>query len=177
MRQVYVLILGFVIGLVGCENQSTSVDQADKVDSSAVSSITPKAIKAKEDAKQINWTNLANVTFKEKYFEDIQELLLFPYFSPEVKALDKQTIVISGYIIPVQPGRYVLSANPFASCFFCGNAGPESVMELELREPELIFYTDDFRSFQGRLRLNDTDVDKMNYIMEEAVVVESGEDS
>lgn len=78
MRQVYVLILGFVIGLAGCESQSTSVNQSETVDSSAVASITPKAIKAKENAKQINWTDLANVTFKEKYFEDIQELLLFP---------------------------------------------------------------------------------------------------
>ncbi|MCB0847224.1 MAG: DUF3299 domain-containing protein, partial [Bacteroidetes bacterium] len=63
---------------------------------------------------------------------------------------------------------YALSANPFASCFFCGNAGPESVMDLELTSYDKVYFTDDYVTFQGKLILNDSDLNKMCYVLEEA---------
>ncbi|RMG66740.1 MAG: DUF3299 domain-containing protein [Bacteroidetes bacterium] len=122
------------------------------------------------DLQDLSWQQLQDVTFEDRYYEDIEEYLLFPAFGDSVKALAGQPVKIAGYVLPVEPGRYVLSANPFSSCFFCGGAGPESVMELELRDTTLLFYTDEWRTFQGRLQLNDSNVDKLNYILEEAEV-------
>lgn len=125
---------------------------------------------------RLTWEDLQDVKFEEKYYEEAQQLLLFPSFGDSIKAKEGESWVISGYVIPVSPGDqdtpplYVLSANPFSACFFCGNAGPESVVELELEDPYVLYGTDEFRSFQGILRLNDSNIDRLNYILEGAVL-------
>ncbi len=124
---------------------------------------------------RITWERLKDVKFEEKMYEELGQYLLFPTFGPTVKSLEGSEILISGYVIPIdsggegRPPRYVLSSNPFSSCFFCGNAGPESVMELELTDHDQLYATDEFRSFQGTFRLNDSDVDRLNYLLENAV--------
>ena len=83
--------------------------------------------------------------------------------------MDGKLVEIKGYIIPidVESGFYVLSANPFASCFFCGNAGPESVMELQFDgKLKKTYTTDEIATFQGRLKLNWDDLEHCNYILQ-----------
>lgn len=127
-------------------------------------------------AIQISWADLSQVSFSEKYFEEVGGNLLFPSFSDHIKSFRGKKVYISGYVIPIEPpspdnpARYVLSANPFSSCFFCGNAGPESVMEIELKDKDQLFYTDDFYTFVGTFSLNDSDINKLNYIMQDAAV-------
>jgi hypothetical protein len=123
------------------------------------------------DYLPLTWEQLADVKFKEKYYEDVDEWLWFPSFGPQVQAKTGKPVYISGYVIPVQPGYYVLSKNSFESCFFCGGAGPESVMELELVDPKQMFANDEYRTFKGTLRVNDSDIDHLNYILEGAEVV------
>ena len=121
--------------------------------------------------KKIEWSLLAKVVWGEKYFEEYDETVYYPDFSKEVLALDGTQIEIQGYIIPVdvESGYYVLSANPFASCFFCGNAGPESVMELQFIEGNKGAYkTDEILTFKGRLKLNWDDLEHCNYILQNA---------
>ena len=65
---------------------------------------------------------------------------------------------------------YILSANPFSSCFYCGGAGQESVMELRLKKKKAKFELDQIVTFAGRLRLNDQEME-LNYILEEARVI------
>lgn len=62
---------------------------------------------------------------------------------------------IKGFIIPLDTDgeAYALSAYPLSSCFFCGNAGPGSVMELLLEEPRR-FHTDEYLTFEGILGLS-----------------------
>jgi len=76
----------------------------------------------------IQWDDLAGVTFSSKYYEEIDEWLLFPVFGEGVTALEGKQIFVAGYVIPLEPGLYFLSRNSFQSCFFCGGAGPESVI-------------------------------------------------
>jgi hypothetical protein len=121
--------------------------------------------------KKIDWAFLSKVEWGEKYFEEYDETVYYPDFSKEVLALDGTFIEIEGYIIPVdvESGYYVLSANPFASCFFCGNAGPESVMELQFLEGNKGAYkTDEILTFRGRLKLNWDDLEHCNYILQNA---------
>lgn len=122
------------------------------------------------------WEDLTQVDFEDKYYKDIDAWLLFPTFGDSLKMLEGQSVYISGYVLTLEPGRYALSANPFSSCFFCGGAGPESVMALALRDTTAIFYTDEWQTFQGTFRLNDSDVDQLNYILEDAIVREEQED-
>lgn len=79
-----------------------------------------------------------------------------PRFSKTLEKFDGKEVIIQGFIIPmeVSENKYVLSMNPFSSCFFCGNAGPETVIELVFKDPQSKFLTDQFIMVKGTLRLN-----------------------
>ena len=115
----------------------------------------------------IDWQILSQVEFESRYYEEIDEYLWFPTFSETIKNLEGKRVQIRGFIIPVdlEAGLYVLSAYPYSACFFCGNAGPESVMSLKFKAKPRRFELDEIATFQGILKLNDSDVDEMNYIL------------
>jgi len=117
---------------------------------------------------EITWDTLTDVSFEDKYYSEFDQYLPFPTFGISVKALAGKEVKITGYVIPIEPERYILSQNPFASCFFCGGAGPETVLELELTSYEKTYFTDQYLSFTGFLKLNSQDIDKLNYILERA---------
>ena len=82
----------------------------------------------------ITWELLKDVEFDEIWSEEFQAYYMVPKFSKSVKEMDGKEVQIRGFIIPVDivQDYYVLSANPYSSCFFCGQAGPESVMEIQM---------------------------------------------
>lgn len=130
----------------------------------------------RDGAVDLNWQILAMVSFDEQYNEELDQYIPYPIFSPTVRALDGKEIYIQGYYIPVDESGdadiIVLSAFPFSACFFCGNAGPESVMDIQLKKKtKLGFKTDDRITFKGKLKLNDSDLYYLNYILEEAELV------
>ncbi len=131
-------------------------------------------LEAQNQAKIIDWKLLAKVDFVDQYFQEYEAWYLVPDFSDEVKALDGKQVLIKGYIIPldVEGGLYALSAYPFSACFFCGGAGPESVMSLKFKDKPKRFDTDDFLNFTGKLKLNSDNVEDFNYILENCEVVE-----
>lgn len=118
-----------------------------------------------------NWKMLSDVLFTEKYVESENASFLFPEFGSSVKRLEGQEIIITGYMFPldVKKNFYVLSANAFANCFFCGRAGPESIIQLKLKKGHRKYVMDEKVTIKGVLKLNDNDVNYCNYILEEAV--------
>ena len=78
---------------------------------------------------------------------------------------------MSGFIIPIDNKTYALSKNVFASCFFCGQAGPETIMGIKFKNPETRLKTDQYVTLQGNFRYNDSDVDDWIYHIENAVIV------
>lgn len=123
----------------------------------------------------VDWKLLSNVTFEETYNEEMDAYIPYPKFKPIVQALDGKNILIRGYIIPTdETGSeeiLVLSANPFSSCFFCGGAGPETVMDIKLKKKIGRIKQDQIATFKGELRLNDSDLYYLNYILEEAEIL------
>jgi hypothetical protein len=99
---------------------------------------------------------------------------MVPKFSNSVKEMDGKEVQIRGFIIPVDivQDYYVLSANPYSSCFFCGQAGPESVMEIQMIKKYEGLRMDQVITFQGTLKLNTDDIYQLNYILEEAQIIE-----
>ena len=143
----------------------------NKVLISALLTLTGLSVQAQH--KPVDWALLAKVTWGEKYYQKYDETVWYPDYSKEVLGLDSVLIEIKGYVIPidVESGYYVLSANPFASCFFCGNAGPESVMELQFpKGVKESFKTDEIATFKGRLKLNWDDLEHCNYILTGALL-------
>ena len=93
-----------------------------------------------------------------------------PVFSTEVKALQGRTIVLPGYLVPFENGTksstFMLSSLPLNACFFCGVGGPETAVYV--LSSKSVTYTDKPVEIKGTLRLNDSDPDKLIYILEEA---------
>lgn len=121
---------------------------------------------------KINWKTLEDAKFAEKYYPEINAYMLFPTFGPSLKALNGKYVELEGYIIPVEVSAnlYVISAFTNASCFFCGQAGPNSVAELGLVKKHPEFRMDQWVCVRGILRLNDTDIDRMNIILDKATL-------
>ena len=127
---------------------------------------------ADEDLSELTWQALSDVEFEDVYLEELDAYYWMPTFGPQVMAAEGKEFFITGYMIPVDVDEdfYVLSRYPFANCFFCGGAGPESVIDLRFPgKSERAYQTDDRLSFRGTLRLNADDVYQMNYILEGAV--------
>ncbi len=121
--------------------------------------------------KLISWEALSDVSFKEKYVESVKSYLLFPNFGEQPKALQGKLVTVEGYFIPVDQikNTVILSRYPYSSCFFCGGAGPESIVEVQLsKELSRHIRMDEKVRFQGILNLNGTDIEHFNYILKEA---------
>lgn len=103
--------------------------------------------------RKLAWAVLSMTTYTEdrlteKYIPEFPQVLKDRFAGEKV--------IITGYLIPidVEDHRYALSKNPFSSCFFCGQAGPETVIELKFSEDPGRFATDRYLPVEGTLRLN-----------------------
>ena len=124
----------------------------------------------------LSWKDLSKVEFEDRMNQEFNTMIAYPIFHPSIKKLDGKIIQIKGYVIPFEEtgdaSIVILSAFPFSSCFFCGGAGPETVMDVQMKKKMPRFKQDALVSFKGKLRLNDTDLDYLNYILDEAEVLE-----
>ena len=105
---------------------------------------------------RLNWSTFERLKFEEVYVQEQAAWLQKPLWTEELREWDGKRVKVTGYVIALDAvsQEYALSAFPFSSCFFCGNAGPESVLELRLAQ-EATFLTDQVVTFEGTLRLND----------------------
>lgn len=127
--------------------------------------------------KENTWKTLARITYKKEFDELMGFKIDKPVFSGKVKALAGKEIVIKGYIIPVEGYKshteFILSAYPYNMCFFCGGAGPETVMEVEAKEP--VKYQADAIYLKGKLELNADDINRLMYKIVDAELVDEPE--
>jgi len=122
---------------------------------------------------KVSWQTLENIAFQRKFLKDFEAYVLFPQFTDALKNLVGKTVEVKGYVIPLEPRAdwVALSAYPNASCFFCGAAGPASVMTIRFKDGKHKYRVDEFRTFRGKLKLNSDDIHEFYYILNEAVEV------
>lgn len=119
----------------------------------------------------IDWSILSDVSFETKYDSDMGISFDEAQFGPGVVPLDGTEIAIRGYMIPLDAFgvAYAISRNPNASCFFCGGAGPETVIELKLLPKAMRqYHTDENLIFKGRLELNKSNMNNFTYVLHDA---------
>jgi hypothetical protein len=136
---------------------------------SKVAESHPSVIKATV-ADTLSWKLLGQIKYIKKASPDYPEGVMFPVVNTTLKAKNKKPIVMSGFIIPIDNKNYALSKNVFASCFFCGQAGPETIMGIKFKNPNMKLKTDQYVTLQGTFRYNDSDVDDWIYHIENAVI-------
>ena len=115
------------------------------------------------------WKILSKVKYKSNLDAESGEVIYTPVFSKSIEQYEGKTIFLKGYIIPAElsRGKMTLSAFPYSSCFFCGGAGPESVIELESSSP-IIYRLDKPITLEGKLTLNRTDPLRLMYVLKNA---------
>jgi hypothetical protein len=124
-----------------------------------------------QSAATIDWATLSQVKFEKKFSEELGISYEKATFGQWLLPLHGKAVAITGYVIPLDGlgATYVLSRNPNASCFFCGGAGPETVIELRLKPSAIRRYKlDEIRTFKGILQMNASNLDQMTYVLLEA---------
>ena len=126
-------------------------------------------------AQTDGWALIAKTKFDAKYNEKAGGYFLYPTFSDELLAKSGKDLELEGYYLPieVEGNAYViLSKFPYSQCFFCGGAGPESIVEIYFKGSPPRFDADQFIRVRGKLRLNEKDIEHGNFMLEQAVLVE-----
>ena len=113
------------------------------------------------------WPKLYDITYEKKG----DDLYANPQFSKATKELNGKIITLPGYIFPYQNNslksdHFVFSSLPLASCFFCGVGGPETAIEVIMKQS--FTYTNNPIEIRGKLILNTTNPDQLIYILKDA---------
>lgn len=125
------------------------------------------------------WSTLAMMKYERQYAESDGiggSAGAKGRFRPLVEALDGKEVEVSGYIIPLSgkkaQSHFMFSAYPYNMCFFCGQAGPESVMEVIMESNAKVAYSDDPIVLKGIFRFRPTAGEDIMYHLEHALKVE-----
>ena len=116
------------------------------------------------------WKTLGKLTYKKEYDALLGYKVDIPIFSKEIKSLEGKEITLRGYVIPTDGFKnhkeFVFSAFPYNMCFFCGAAGPETVIEVIASEP--VKYSSEAIFLKGNLTLNDKDPNQLMFGLKNA---------
>ncbi|MFN3379079.1 hypothetical protein [Runella zeae] len=154
-----------IMGFVKAEYSDKNTESKDKFRYRALSSNNPV---------KISWETLRDVTFKKKWYPEESVYMLYPTFGPNVNKLNGKEVLLTGYVLPIdaEANLYALSAFPFSACFFCGGAGPESVVGLKFKKTGRKFKTDERHTLRGTLKLNADNIYELNYNIEGAEIAD-----
>jgi hypothetical protein len=118
------------------------------------------------------WQILAEVGF-QTHKDANGNIIETPVFSKNLKSYNGKKIKLKGFIIPINEvgdqDKFMLSSFPFNVCYFCGAAGPETVIEVDSQEG--IRFNSKAIWVEGYLFLNDADPDHHMYVLKSAQLI------
>jgi hypothetical protein len=123
------------------------------------------------------WRTLALMKFERQYSENdgIGQQQQGRFISL-IEALEAKEITLKGYIVPLSgknaQSHFMFSAYPYSDCFFCGKAGPESVVEVFTKNQKLITFKEGAITLKGIFRFTSRDPNDIMFTLENAEVVD-----
>lgn len=112
----------------------------------------------------LSWKLLSSVQTK------VEKNRVVPTFPAPVQALDRTTVKVQGFMLPLEPGvqqkHFLLSSVP-TSCGFCVPAGPEGLVEVRSKTP--VKYTLEPVVVEGKLAVLEKDPYGLFYRVTDAV--------
>lgn len=120
------------------------------------------------------WSTLALLEFEEKddngFFNEEGNIL------PLIEAFEEKEIVVKGYVIPLSgkkaQSHFMFSAYPYASCFFCGKAGPETVMEVFVKDGKDINFSEKKMSIKGTFYFTSRNSNEVMFTLKNAEITD-----
>lgn len=123
-------------------------------------------------AQLSGWDLLSSVEIEIGYDDYMNTEIEVPKFPELLKLREGKELTLEGFIIPLEQNAeqsyFVLSRFPYQSCFFCGAAGPETVVEVYAEEQFSI--TNERVRVTGILRLNEDNPLHLFFILEDCKV-------
>lgn len=142
-----------------------------------ISSVDLSFLAQQDGAFILPWKYLLRLKMDSVYNNQLGMVVEMPVFNDTLKALEGKQVVVEGFYIPATETKdnqvVILSAYPFAQCFYCGKAGIESVIDVLSVEPLPRMKTDTKTHIRGRFKLNADNFDYLVYVLEESVLVEN----
>ena len=96
-------------------------------------------------------------------------------FAKMIEDLNGEEIEVKGYIVPLEgqiaQSHFMYSAYPYNMCFFCGKAGPESVMEVFMEEGDKVKFTEKAIRLKGIFRWQPNVLNDIMFTLEHATLV------
>ena len=138
--------------------------------SDSTTSIVKASTKTSVAADTLTWKLLGDIKYVRKKHATYGEVE-FPQVNMKLKMMQKKTVYMSGFIVPIDNKSYALSKNVFAACFFCGKSGPETIAGIKFKGATPKLKTDTYVTLKGTFRYNETDVEDWIYHIENAEIV------
>lgn len=192
MRKVYFIFIGIFAIFIGLElnfkpsknienipfSKSVTEHKTQSVQQASVFGLDTLFLtdfeSQQSSAETITWSLLGKIKYENRPHTDYPDGVMYPQVNDELKAKKGKKITISGFIIPIDNENYALSKNVFAQCFFCGQAGPETIMGIKFKDLKKRLKTDQYVTLEGTFRYNETDVEDWIYHIENAIITKGG---
>jgi hypothetical protein len=124
-------------------------------------------------AQEGTWQKLAKVTYKKEMNDLLGYKIDIPVFDKIISQMEGKEILVRGYIVPTDGYKshteFVFSAFPYSMCFFCGQAGPETVMDINAKTG--VKFSTDPITLKGKLHLNNKDINRLMFSLSDAEIV------
>ncbi|MGX7668013.1 hypothetical protein [Flavobacterium pedocola] len=175
MRKSYILLSILIVALLLMEafyspKEKTLDENAFRFQQAGFVSFPNEVSFFQKHPDTLTWKLLGDIKFVKKKHESYGEVM-FPVVNTKLRLTNKRKVAMSGFIVPIDNKNYALSKNVFASCFFCGKSGPETIAGIKFRGETPKLRTDQYVTIVGTFRSNETNVDDWIYHIEDAVIV------
>ncbi len=102
------------------------------------------------------WETINKLMYKVTHKDD--QTIYTPHFPDELKAIDKKTVTLPGYLVPLNGGRdhetFMLSVLPIMQCMFCGQGDIPPMVEIFMKKGKKVRFTEEPIKIKGTVRLN-----------------------
>lgn len=175
MRKPYIILVvlvGLLFLLEAFYNPKQKAMRTDvlQLQQAGFFSLPLKGKEVQKNPDTLTWKLLGDIKFVKKNDKTYGEVM-FPVVNTKLRLMNKRKVAMSGFIVPIDNKNFALSKNVFASCFFCGKSGPETIAGIKFRGETPKLRTDQYVTIVGTFRSNETNVDDWIYHIEDAVIV------
>lgn len=122
--------------------------------------------------KKITWRNVVDIYAKEFRLTEKNSTSTINKQTMSLDDVIDKKVTITGYFLDLDPNGewYILSKNPFATCFFCGKAGPETILELVGFKNKKKFKSDDMVEVTGVFNTIYDLEGKISFVLEKSTI-------
>lgn len=122
------------------------------------------------------WETLALVHMESKFDDMTAMIIKTATPKEEAMALHGNEIEVKGYMIALdvkaEKSEFLFSRYTQNMCFFCGAAGPETAMQVYMKDDVKVKHSSDKIVLRGRLKIQGGDPSGLIYILEDTELIE-----